>query len=93
MIFWPLIHTQFYKHLQIKLLQKSMWRRPDGKFVTDESSSIRNSGDAYRKVKVRNRWTQGSPLTWARLEDISGENPDGDRFGGSCRRVTDFGRA
>ena len=31
MIFWPLIHTQFYNYLQIRLLQKSMWRRPDGK--------------------------------------------------------------
>lgn len=23
-IFWPLIHTQFYNYLQIRLLQKSM---------------------------------------------------------------------
>lgn len=30
------------------------------------------------------------PLTWARLADISGENPDGARFGGSCRRTIDF---
>ena len=90
MIFWPLIHTQFYNYLQIRLLQKSMWRRPDGKYVTDESTSIRNSGDAYRKAKVRNSGTQGSPLTWARLEDISGENPDGVPIGGSCRRTIDF---
>ena len=30
------------------------------------------------------------PLTWARLADISGENPDGAPFGGSCRRTIDF---
>ena len=52
--------------------------------------AIRNSGDAYRKAKVRNSGIQGSPLTWARLADISGENPDGARFGGSCRRTIDF---
>ena len=27
-----------------------------------------------RKAKVRNSGTQGSPLTWARLADISGDN-------------------
>ena len=31
MIFWALIHTQFYNYLQIRLLQKSMWNHPDGK--------------------------------------------------------------
>ncbi len=35
-----------------------------------------------RKAKVLNCGTQGSPLTWARLEDISGENPDGAPIGG-----------
>ena len=43
-----------------------------------------------RKAKVRNSGTQGSPLTWARLADISGENPDGAPIGGSCRRTIDF---
>ena len=31
MIFWALIHTQFYNYIQIRLLQKSMWHHPDGK--------------------------------------------------------------
>ena len=31
MIFWPLIHIEFYNALWIKLLQNSMWRRPDNK--------------------------------------------------------------
>ena len=35
-----------------------------------------------RKAKVRNSGTQGSPPTWARLADISGENPDGAPIGG-----------
>ena len=78
MIVWTLIHTQFYNYLQIRLLQKSMWHHPDGKqkYGTAGNASRRNRGDAYRKAKVRNSGTQGSPLTWARLADISGENPD-----------------
>ena len=72
MIFWPLIHTQFYNYLQIRLLQKSMWHHPDGK---------QKYGTVGHKVL---------PLTWARLADISGENPDGAPIGGSCRRTIDF---
>ena len=72
MIFWALIHTQFYNYLQIRLLQKI------------------DVAPSRRKANVRNSGTQGSPLTWARLSDISGENPDGARFGGSCRRTIDF---
>ena len=47
MIFWPLIHIKFYNTLWIKLLQNSMWRRPDNRSTFGVHVTIRNSGDAY----------------------------------------------
>ena len=49
---------------------------------TNQTVTKINVAPSRRKAKVRNSGTQGSPLTWARLADISGENPDGTRFGG-----------
>ena len=57
---------------------------------TNQTVTKINVAPSRRKANARNSGTQGSPLTWARLADISGENPDGARFGGSCRRTIDF---
>ena len=49
---------------------------------TNQTVTKINVAPSRRKANARNSGTQGSPLTWARLADISGENPDGARFGG-----------